>query len=122
MTSHYLIAAALVVLLFLVAGANQPGMMMPAMPNSVHMTLLIVAAAFAAAYAGLVLAERAGDEREAAHRALAGRAGYIAGIAALTLALLVQGFHHAIDPWIPFALSLMVVAKVAARAAAARRG
>ncbi|HEX7651674.1 MAG TPA: hypothetical protein VF439_03090 [Candidatus Paceibacterota bacterium] len=122
MTTHYIVAAVLVVLLFVVTMGNHPGMMMPAMPNSVHMTLLILAAVLVAVYAGLVLTERADDEREEAHRSTAGRIGFIVGIVTLAFALLFQGLSHAIDPWVPAALCAMIVAKVAARAAAARRG
>jgi hypothetical protein len=45
----------------------------------------------------------------------AGRTAYLSGIAVLLLALIVQGFAHAIDPWIMLALGVMVVAKLGAR-------
>ena len=120
MTTHYLVAIILVVLLFLVTGANQPGMMQMDMSGSLYTSLLLVAAALVAVYAGLILAERGGDERDAAHRSIAGRVGYLVGIFTLAAALLVQGLSHAIDPWIASALSAMIVAKVAARAFASR--
>jgi len=74
-----------------------------------------VAAALLAVFAGAVIAEKGGDEREVQHRMHAGRAAFLSGIALLTLALLYQGFTHAIDPWVPLTLFVMVLAKLSAR-------
>ena len=86
------------------------------MPPPVAMAVLVLAAALSAAFAGLVVAERPGDEREDAHRAAAGRAAYLAGIVVLALGLLIEGFSaHHVDPWLLGALAAMIVAKVLAR-------
>jgi hypothetical protein len=85
------------------------------MPPMLGMAVLLAATVLLVAFAGLVLNERAADEREDAHRQTAGRAAYLSGIATLTLALFVQGLSHHIDPWIAAALAAMVVAKLAAR-------
>jgi hypothetical protein len=108
---HYLIAAVLIISLIAV---TNPWMIL--MPNVMEMLVLVVIAALVAGYAGLILAEKPDDEREDAHRSFAARAGFIAGIAVLTAALLWQGFHHALDTWVAAALGAMILAKVAARA------
>ena len=59
--------------------------------------------------------EQAHDEREMAHRMHAGRAAYLSGIVVLTVALVVQGLGHHIDPWIALALGMMVVVKLISR-------
>jgi len=103
-------AAVLVALLILL---SDPFMLW--MPMGVQLAVLLGAAVLACVWTGFVLYERAGDEREALHTMHAGRIAYLSGIAVLTLALIVQGLSHAIDPWIPGALGAMVVAKLAAR-------
>jgi hypothetical protein len=85
------------------------------MPAGVRMLALLGAAALAFVWAGFVLYEHAQDERELLHKMHAGRVAYLSGIALLTLALVVQGLGHAIDPWIAAALAVMVISKLAAR-------
>ena len=85
------------------------------MPTMLQMGTLTVAAALLVVFAGFVIRENAGDERETLHRMHAGRAAFLSGIAVLTIALLYQGFRHEIDFWIPLALGAMVFAKLIAR-------
>lgn len=85
------------------------------MPSAAAMALLFVSATCVVVFAGFVMREKGGDEREAAHRSNAGRTGYLAGLAILTVALVVQGLAHDIDGWIPLTLGVMVVAKLVAR-------
>lgn len=113
--SQYLIAAALVILLGLLAN---PYMLW--MPSPVEMLVVLVAALLAVVYAGFVWNEAQGDEREVLHRMLAGRAAFLTSVAVLTAALLYQGVTHTIDPWIPAALALTILAKLIARAWANR--
>ena len=110
MTLEYVVAFVLIVLLVLI---GNPFMFW--MPSLLTMAVLLAATLFAVIYAGFVLRERGGDERDLLHRMLAGRAAYLTGIGALTLALLFEGLAHQIDPWIPATLALMVIAKIAAR-------
>lgn len=84
------------------------------MPSVVQMAALTIAAALLIVWVSFILREGEGDEREIQLRAFAGRAAYLSGVGALTLALLVQGFQHAIDPWIPGALIVMMIAKLTA--------
>ena len=108
--AEYLIALALIALLGLLANP-----FMVWMPSPTEMILVLVAAILAVVYAGFVLKERAGDEREMLHRMLAGRAAFLTSVAVLTVALLYQGVTHAVDPWIPATLGLTIVAKLLAR-------
>jgi len=102
-----------VVLVALLVLLSDPFMLW--MPMGAQLAVLLAAAALACVWAGLVLYERASDEREALHAMHAGRVAYLAGIVVLTLALVSQGLAHASDPWIPLALGVMVVAKLSAR-------
>ena len=85
------------------------------MPSVAQTTVLLGAAVLACVWAGFVMYERSNDEREAFHKMHAGRVAYLSGIAVLTVALVVQGFAHAIDPWISAALGAMVISKLVAR-------
>ena len=85
------------------------------MPSVVQMGALTVSAALLIAWVAFVLREGKGDEREVQLRAHAGRAAYLSGVGVLTVALLVQGTQHTIDPWVPLALIVMIGAKLAAR-------
>ncbi|MEK7612202.1 MAG: hypothetical protein AAB407_02580 [Patescibacteria group bacterium] len=107
---HIVIVLVLVVLLILL---SDPFMLwMP--PLAVTLALLGVATVMCV-LAGFVIKERSGDEREMIHRMNAGRIAYLSGLAVLTIAFVMQGFSHAIDPWIPIALVVMVVSKLIAR-------
>jgi len=104
------VALVLVVLLVLLL---DPFMLL--MPPPVAMLCIVLASALVVLFAGFVLKEQVRDEREAMHRLQSGRAGYLAGLAVLTLALIVQGFAHHVDPWIAGALAVMIVGKIVAR-------
>lgn len=103
------IAVALVLLLVLLSDLT------PWMPPMAAMTTLLAVSVLLAVFAGFVMHEKGGDEREIVHRMNAGRIAYLSGIGMLTIALIVQGFAHAIDPWILVTLGIMVLAKIASR-------
>ncbi len=106
---HIFVAIVLVVLLALLSDLT------PWMPPMAAMMALLAVAVLLAVFAGLVLHENGGDEREVIHRMNAGRVAYLSGIGTLTLALIVQGLAHTIDPWILVALGVMVLAKIGSR-------
>ncbi len=85
------------------------------MPSVVQMAALTIAAVLLIAWVAFIIREGTGDEREVQLRAHAGRAAYLSGVGILTLALLAQGMGHAIDPWVPLTLIVMIGAKLAAR-------
>lgn len=85
------------------------------MPKMNEMLVLLIVTLLLILWAGFVMYEKAVDEREIMLRMYAGRIAYLSGIGILTIALLVQGFAHAIDPWIMLTLGVMVVLKLVAR-------
>ena len=105
------IAVALVLVFFLATLADLIPFWMPKMNE---MMALLVVSVLMLVWAGFVMFEQVTDEREAVHRMNAGRVAYLSGIGVLTVALVVQGFSHAIDPWITGALATMVVSKLGA--------
>lgn len=82
------------------------------MPNELQMLLLCLFAAALALYAGVVFREKARDERESEHRYRASRWGYLVGVVALTIVIVVQDVLHQLDPWLLVVLGLMVVVKL----------
>jgi hypothetical protein len=84
------------------------------MPDMAEMLVLLGACSLLLVWAGFVMYEKNGDERELVHRMNAGRAAYLSGIGTLTVALIIQGLGHAIDPWIAVTLGAMVVSKLIA--------
>jgi peptidoglycan/LPS O-acetylase OafA/YrhL len=106
------IGVALVLVFFLVTLADLVPFWMPKMNE---MMLLLIVSVLLLVWASFVMFEQVADEREAVHRMDAGRIAYLSGIGVLTLALIVQGFSHTIDPWISISLCTMVLSKLAAR-------
>lgn len=113
MNSNYAQFALATTLVLMLGALTDPFMYW--MPSVPQMLALLVATVCLLAWVGFVVREEAGDEREAGHRMFAGRAAYLAGIALLTLALILQGMANTIDPWIPGALIGMVLTKLIAR-------
>lgn len=83
------------------------------MPNHVQMTILALLVAAGGLYAGVLFRQKARDEREALHLYRASRFAYIAGVGLLVLAIVVQSFAGAVDPWLFYILGGMVVVKLA---------
>lgn len=85
------------------------------MPSMAHTTMLAIAAAAFGAFVVFVLKERAADEREERHRALAGHIAFLCGSAVLLIGIALQSESSTPDPWLLYALIAMVLGKVAAR-------
>lgn len=113
MNKNYLhIAVAAILAFFLLALADLIPFWMPMMGQ---MTVLLLVVILLLVWAGFVLQETAHDEREVLLKMKSGRVAYLSGLGVLMAALIVQGFNHAIDPWIAVALAVMVVAKLLTR-------
>jgi hypothetical protein len=113
MNKKYLhIGVAAVLAFFLLTLADLVPFWMPMMGE---MTALLIVVILLLVWAGFVLQETAHDEREVLLKMKSGRVAYLLGLGVLMLALIVQGFAHAIDPWIAVALAVMVIAKLATR-------
>ncbi len=85
------------------------------MPDMMLISILIVLLIVFGLFASLVLREKAGDEREAVHRMLAGRAAFLSGSVVLLLAIISQAFSHNVDIWLVATLVIMIVVKMIAR-------
>jgi len=85
------------------------------MPDAMVMAMLIAVLLLFAAFASFILREKATDERDAAHRTLAGRNSFLAGAFVLILGIAVQGYSHTVDAWLVIALVAMIIVKIATR-------
>ncbi len=66
-------------------------------------------------FASFILREKTVDERDNMHRALAGRNAFLSGALVLMVGIIIEGYQHAIDPWLVVALIVMIIAKIATR-------
>ncbi len=82
------------------------------MPNKVQMSILALLVAAAGLYAGILFRQKARDEREALHLYRASRFAYVAGVALLVLAIVVQSFQGGTDRWLFYILAGMVLVKL----------
>ena len=85
------------------------------MPDVVVICLLAVTLGLFGIFASFILRERVADEREGLHRTLACRNAFLAGSGVLTLAIVVQGYTHSVDPWLVIALVAMIIVKILTR-------
>ena len=85
------------------------------MPDMMVMGLLACTLGLFGMFATFILRERVIDERDAAHRTLAGRNAFLVGTGVLTLAIVVQGYTHSVDPWLVVALTAMILVKIGTR-------
>jgi 4-amino-4-deoxy-L-arabinose transferase-like glycosyltransferase len=82
------------------------------MPNMMVLGILVCALILFGVFATFILRENAGDERDEAHKALAGRNAFLAGSAVLLVGIVVQGYTHSVDPYLVGTLTVMIVAKI----------
>lgn len=85
------------------------------MPMMGEMMALLIVVVLLLIWSGFVLQEQAHDEREVLLKMRSGRWAYLSGLLVLMTALIIQGFQHAIDPWIAISLAVMVVVKLLTR-------
>jgi hypothetical protein len=104
--------AAIVLLSLATAVLNPMHAWMPDMALMLLQVAVLVAFCF---FAVFVMRETAADEREALHRALAGRVAFLSGSAVLVVGILSEGMTHVVDPWLVLALVLMVLSKIITR-------
>ncbi len=106
------IAVPLLALVFIVLLTHPFGAWMPDMATMAIATILLFLLAL---YGGFLWREKARDEREAAHRMMADRIAFLAGVAALAIGIIIQAFQHSIDAWLLTTLAVMIIAKAATR-------
>ena len=85
------------------------------MPDMMVMGMLAGALVLFGLYASFILRENKLDERDEQHRTLAGRNAFLAGSGVLIMGIVVEGYRHAVDPWLVTALIVMVVVKIVTR-------
>ncbi|MEK7564416.1 MAG: hypothetical protein AAB510_02510 [Patescibacteria group bacterium] len=85
------------------------------MPDMMVMCMLAIALALFGVFASFILREQTVDERDDVHRTLAGRNAFLAGSSILMIGIVIQGYSHAVDPWLVIALIVMILVKVATR-------
>lgn len=86
------------------------------MPDSITLMLILGLLIGFLGFIGLVWKERANDEREVSHIAKAGRLSFFSGATMLVIGIAVQAFQHEVDPWLLYALFVMVFTKLISRA------
>lgn len=85
------------------------------MPDMMVMCMLAIALGLFGLFASFILREGVRDERDGQHRTLAGRNAFLAGAGTLTLGIVVQGYMHAVDPWLVITLVVMIFVKITTR-------
>lgn len=85
------------------------------MPDMIVVCMLAIALATFGVFASFILREKSVDEREEQHKSLAGRNAFLAGSGILMLGIVIQGYTHAVDPWLVIALIVMIVVKICTR-------
>jgi hypothetical protein len=101
-----------VVVFFLLVLADLVPFWMPMMGEMVALAVVTIALVLFLAF---VITESAVDEREVILAMRSGQVAYVAGILTLLIALVMQVMAHAVDPFVPVALAVMVGSKVIAR-------
>ena len=85
------------------------------MPSIIVLCILAVALVLFGIFASFILREKPIDERDNAHRALAGRNSFLIGSAVLMLAIAIEEYTQSLDPWLVIVFIVMIVAKIATR-------
>lgn len=85
------------------------------MPDMMVMCMLAIALALFGLFASFILREQTVDERDDAHRTLAGRNAFLAGSTILMIGIVVQGYSHTVDPWLVISLIVMILVKIGTR-------
>jgi heme/copper-type cytochrome/quinol oxidase subunit 2 len=112
-TIQEIIAASVFIVLSILL-INPADFWMPSMMTALVLCIIVVAFGF---FAGLIWREKGADEREQYHAMIAGRIGYLAGLAAIITGIIVQTVTvHSVDHWLVVALGVMVIAKIIALA------
>ena len=84
------------------------------MPDEIQMVVLGLVIAVFGVHAGLVIRQKAQDERDALHLHKASRVAYIGGVALLVTGVTIQSLMHKLDPWLVGTLAGMVILKMLA--------
>ncbi len=111
-----IISVVFIVLLFLFL--NPFDFWMPGMLLYMMIAGLVVSFAL---FASFIWKERSRDEREQLHKMMAGRVGYLSGVAVLVLGVVVESITSHVDPWLIAVLGAMIIGKIAGHIYGRRR-
>ncbi len=106
------IISAVAVLVLAILLLNPFHFWMPGMAQMAMLGCLLIAFAVLSVY---LLQENGGDEREAAHRMLAGRVAFFIGSLILVIGIAVESMHGTPNMWLVLSLAGMILGKAAAR-------
>lgn len=106
------IATAVVLIAILIMFTESTGLSMPT--NMGPMFAVFLTVTFLV-FSSFVWKENSADERESLHVLNAGRISFLAGSFVLVVGIVYQSFKHSIDPWLVYALVIMILAKIASR-------
>ncbi len=82
------------------------------MPDNVQMIILCLLVAGLFLWIGLLFREHARDERESFHLYRASRAGFVVGVVAFSVLIVIQDLQHRLDPLLLVALAAMIITKL----------
>jgi len=85
------------------------------MGDMLVMSILVTTLILFGIFASFILREKVSDERDEAHRSLAGRNAFLAGTIIIILGIIVQGYSHSVDVWLVIALTIMIIVKIITR-------
>lgn len=85
------------------------------MPTMMVWSMLAAVLVLFGVFTSFILRENSIDERDSAHRTIAGRNAFLVGSFMLMLGIVFQSRTHTVDPWLVVALVLMVVTKLGTR-------
>jgi heme/copper-type cytochrome/quinol oxidase subunit 2 len=83
------------------------------MPPMVAMTIIVLLVVFFSVFIIFMWREQPRDEREHLHALAAGKIAYMVGGGILVIAIALEAYRHTLDPWLVYALSGMIAAKIA---------
>lgn len=106
------IISAVAVLILAILLLNPFHFWMPGMAQMAMLGCLLIAFAVLSVY---LLQENGGDEREAAHRMLAGRVAFFIGSLILVIGIAVESMHGTPNMWLVLSLAGMILGKAATR-------
>ena len=82
------------------------------MPTPMHPLMIPLLVILFVIFAGVLWKEHPADEREQLHTFIASRFAYFAGIAVLTIAIIIQHQSGSIDPWLVISICVILLAKI----------
>ncbi len=84
----------------------------PHLSKGLMMLSMAALAILVVAFIVFIVREQPRDEREVLHSLKGGQVSYLLGAIVLLVGIVVQSFAHNLDPYLPLALGVMIIAKL----------